>query len=209
MRVRVSNDDDNLGDPLRGRAFRCRSPLMQLRWSAAIPVACRSLALAARSACRRARHAVPKFPTRCRTLASLSSRSALRAALRRCNPCRLRSRAARCALRLPGGSLRSPPRAGPPPPAQRSTASSRPPPRSPRDGAPRRARPLPVVSAPPAAHSPRRLRSVARTAVRFSMLPSPSACPFVRPAALLAHTRRIVDAGLARLPMSRLRCPRS
>ena len=49
-------------------------------------------------------------------------------------------RFAHCALRLPGGSLRSPPRAEPPPSAQRSTNSLEPPPRSPRAGASRSAR---------------------------------------------------------------------
>ena len=57
-------------------------------------------------------------------------------------------RFAHCALRLPGGSLRSPPRAGPTRSLPHSTTPRASPPRSPRHGAARRARREPRLARP-------------------------------------------------------------
>ena len=125
-------------------------------------------------------------------------RPAPRSALRRARPAARVSPLVRALLRSTPALCSAPRRA--PVPAPVRTLPSPPPPEC-------RARPPAAVSALPS-------RSIAAAAPsrrsdpdRFSVRPSPSACPFVRPAALFGHTRRIVDARRARMPMRCLACP--
>ena len=110
--------------------------------------------------------------------ASLRDRATLPSPLKRSRPFGRVSLAppfadAHCALRLPGGSLRSPPSAGPTPPGLRSTAPATSPPLPPRHGAARRARRRPRFARPGRL---RRLRaSPRRVAVALRASPVPAA----------------------------------